>query len=74
MHIPDCDPFTVDDWKKLNLKNINNTEDFFLEIIIMKALDEHGKNLFTESDKQRLKKNMSAKLIASMAINFLQKK
>ena len=42
MHIPDCDPFTVDDWKKLNLKNINNTEDFFLEIIIMKALDEHG--------------------------------
>ena len=74
MHIPDCDPFTVDDWKKLNLENINNTEDFFLEIIIMKALDENGKNLFIESDKQRLKKNMSAKLIASMAINFLQKK
>ena len=56
MHIPDCDPFTVDDWKKLNLENINNTEDFFLEIIIMKALDENGKNLFIESDKQRLKK------------------
>ena len=74
MHIPDCDPFTIDDWKKLNSIDIKNTEDFFLEIIIMKALDEDGKNLFIGSDKQRLKKNMSSKLIASMAINFLQKK
>ena len=70
MHIPDCDPFTVDDWKKLNLKNINNTEDFFLEIIIMKALDEHGKNLFIEPDKQRLKKNMKLLLMILILLFF----
>lgn len=62
-----AEPFTLDD-RKVLLKYAREDEvEFYVRLVIMKAMDESGKKIFDLSDKPVLMKKVDPEIIIRLA-------
>ena len=65
-------PFTLQDQGKLQFAIKNSSEaDALAEILILKAMDQEGNKLFNVGDKQKLRTQVDAQVLARVANDIM---
>ena len=65
-------PFTLQDQGKLQFAIKNSSEaDALAEILVLKAMDEEGNKLFNVGDKQKLRTQVDAQVLARVANDIM---